>query len=115
MYAVLVTCHVDGILGVMFDAAQRRGFAQFMNAFTSDDRRLRTAAHELGHAICLYHSDGDAWRPGGPIAGTGRTIMNQTAVLAADWGYAWSANDLHLAYDRSRWRPRSGVAFGTCK
>jgi hypothetical protein len=116
MYAELLTCHSSGILGIMFDTVQRRGFAEFMNAFTSDDRRLRTAAHELGHNFCLYHSDGDAWRPGGPVAGTGRTIMNQTGVLAADWGYAWSSSDLHLYYDRSkaRWRPRSGFAFGNC-
>jgi hypothetical protein len=88
-----------------------------MSAFTSDDRRLRTAAHELGHAICLYHSDGDAWRATGPVSGTGRTIMNQTAVLASDWGYAWDAGSLHLAYERSkaRWRPLSGFGFGNCK
>ncbi|MFC0342556.1 hypothetical protein [Paracoccus niistensis] len=117
MYGILVTCHVDGILGIMFDTLQRRGFAQFMNAFTEDGRRLRTAAHELGHAICLYHSDGDAWRIGGPVPGTGRTIMNQTAVLAPDWGYAWDSASLHLAYEnsRARWRPVSGFGFNNCK
>jgi hypothetical protein len=117
MYGVLLTCHTSGILGVMFDTAQRRGFAEFMNAFSSDDFRLRTAAHELGHAFCLYHSDGDAWRPSGPVAGAGRTIMNQTGVLAADWGYAWSSSDMNVYYDfsKARWRPRSGFAFGACK
>jgi hypothetical protein len=117
MHAAIVDCHTDGILGIMYDTAQRRGFAVFMGAFGGDQARiLRTTAHELGHALCLYHSDGDAWRPGGPATGQGRTIMNQTGQLAGDWGYAWSAGSTHKVLDRSkrRWAPRSGFGFGVC-
>ena len=77
---------------------------------------MRTTAHELGHALCLYHNDGDAWRASGPTAGAGRTVMNQTGVLATDWGYAWSGGEMGKIIDRSkrRWQPHSGFAFGTC-
>ena len=117
MYGAFVTCHVDSLLGIMFDTTPRRAYAVFMNAFGGDQQRImRTTAHELGHALCLYHNDGDAWRPAGPVGGTGRTIMNQTAVLAADWGYAWSGGEMHKIWDRSkrRWQPNSGFAFGSC-
>jgi hypothetical protein len=119
MYAAFLTCDTDGNLGVMFDGTDRRGFGVFMNAFGSfeqTERRLRTTAHELGHALCLYHSDGDAWRPGGPLSGQGRTVMNQTGTLATDWDYGWSAGSRHKIADRSkrRWRPQSGFAFGSC-
>jgi len=117
MYGAFVTCHVDSLLGIMFDTTPRRAYAVFMDAFGGDQQRImRTTAHELGHALCLYHNDGDAWRPSGPVSGTGRTIMNQTAVLAADWGYAWSGGEMHKIWDRSkrRWQPNSGFAFGNC-
>ena len=119
MYGAFLTCSPDGLLGVMFDGAQRRGFAVFMNAFGAteqQERIMRTTAHELGHALCLYHNDGDAWRASGPTAGAGRTVMNQTGVLATDWGYAWSGGEMGKIIDRSkrRWQPQSGFAFGTC-
>lgn len=66
MHAAIVDCHTAAILGIMYDTADRRGFAVFRGALGSNQERiLRTTAHELGHALCLYHSDGDAWRPGG--------------------------------------------------
>jgi hypothetical protein len=118
MYAEFVTCYTTpGILGIMFDSGPRRSYAVFMSQFGGDQQRImRTFAHELGHALCLYHTDGDASRPSGPVAGAGRTVMNQTSVLAADWGYAWSAGEMHKVWDRSkqRWRPNSGFAFGNC-
>lgn len=117
-YAAYVTCYTSaGTLGIMFDTGPRRSFAVFMNTLGGDQSRiLRTTAHELGHSLCLYHNDGDAWRPSGPIASGGRTVMNQTAVLASDWGYAWSAGELHKLEDRSkrRWLPGSGYSFGNC-
>lgn len=119
MHGGIVTCSPENLLGIMFDAAQRRGFAVFANAFGTFERQervLRTTAHELGHALCLYHSDADAWRATGPESGTGRTVMNQTGVLATDWGYALSGGELHKIIDRSkrRWQPQSGFAFGSC-
>jgi hypothetical protein len=115
-YAAYLTCDTGGNLGVMFDGTDRRGFAVFMNGIGAQERVLRTTAHELGHSLCLYHTDGDAWRPGGPTAGTGRTVMNQTWTLATDWDYGWSAGSWHKIYERSkrRWQPQSGFAFPSC-
>ncbi|MDX0116486.1 hypothetical protein GOC07_30540 [Sinorhizobium meliloti] len=117
MYTMFVTCHVDGPLGIMFDTGERRAFSVFMNEFAQTDKILRTTAHELGHALCLYHTDGDAWRATGPVPHEGRTIMNQTAVLAGDWGFGWYAPEAHELLERSkrRWAPRSGFAFGACR
>ena len=116
MYASLTTCHQDGILGVMYDTMLRRGFSMFMDLLTDNERQMRTFSHELGHALCLLHSDGDAWRATGPVAGAGRTIMNQTRMLASDWSYGWEPASMSLAFDKSkaRWRPESGVGFGNC-
>jgi hypothetical protein len=116
MYGAFLTCDQSGNLGIMFDGLERRGFAVFMNGFNDQERVMRTTAHELGHALCLYHNDGDAWRVAGPAAGSGRTVMNQTWTLAADWGYGWSGGEMHKPEDRSkrRWQPRSGYAFGIC-
>lgn len=116
MYMSITTCHQDDLFGVMYDTGPRRGFSEFFDAVTDVERRTRTFAHELGHALCLLHNDGDAWRPGGPVAGTGRTVMNPTWSLATDWSYGWEQGSMGLAYDKSkaRWRPESGFGFGNC-
>ena len=83
-YLLLATTSTRGSLGVMFDQQgnHREGAAVFFNAFANingvnnDQERdraiLRTAAHELGHALNLLH-------PG--VADRGTNIMNQTGVL----------------------------------
>lgn len=117
MYGAILTNHVSGSFGRMFDTGQRRAFAVFANEFVNNDRYLRTTAHELGHALNLEHSDGDDWPPPSyPTQGEGRTIMNQTLILAADWNYGWSASSLHHFYEHleSRWRPQSGVVWASC-
>lgn len=114
VYAAFLTNDTDGDLGIMFDVGRRRAFAVFVSAFgTADNARiLRTTAHELGHALNLLHSDGDAWR----AAGTGISIMNQTSSLATNWDFGWSAAELHHFYNhaRTRWSPNNGVSFGGC-
>ena len=117
MYASITTCHPENLLGAMYDTTQRRGFSEFFDTVTDNERRIRTFVHELGHALCLLHDDGDATRAGGAVAGTGRTIMNQTwALAAADWSYGWEAASRGLAFDKSkaRWRPESGAGFTDC-
>ncbi len=117
MYGAFLTRHVGGYYGIMFDTAQRRAFAVFVTTIADNAKCLRTTAHELGHALNMEHSDGDAnIPPGYPTAGQGRTIMNQTWTLASNWNYGWSAYTLHHCYKHptSRWRPQSGVTFPNC-
>lgn len=117
MYLALLTCHTQGIFGVIFDTGQRRGVTTFMNVFGPGDARvMRTTAHEIGHALCLYHSDGDARRASGPVAGSGASVMNQTWAVSNAWDLGWSAASMHKIFDTSkaRWRPQSGVSFNSC-
>lgn len=91
VWAGYVTCHDLGILGIMWRTATRDGIAVFEDAFAAalhDEKILRTTAHELGHALNLYHDDGDDQCSG---FDTGTTIMNQTGDLETNWGYVWSA------------------------
>ena len=70
-----------GVLGIMFDSANRGGCAVFHNtSFIRNDKRafLRTTAHELGHQFNLHHEDGTTIQ-GGSV--TKRTIMNQTRLV----------------------------------
>jgi hypothetical protein len=89
--AGFVTCHDLGTLGIMWRTASRDGIAVFEDAFAAglkEEKILRTTAHELGHALNLYHDDGDDRCSG---LDTGTTIMNQTGDLDANSGYVWSA------------------------
>jgi hypothetical protein len=119
LHGIVATMHVDSILGIIFDADRRRAFAVFDNQFgtdlEADHLRLRTAMHELGHALCLQHKHGSAWRSDGPD-GTGVTIMDQAAELTDNWTYAWPAASLHHFYNkpRSQWRPDNGTDFEDC-
>ncbi|MGE5342927.1 MAG: hypothetical protein ACM3SY_15745 [Candidatus Omnitrophota bacterium] len=117
MYCEVLTRHIDGLLGVMFDTGERRAFAVFAKEFSDVPNFLRTTAHELGHGLNLEHSDGDAYVPPGyPTEGEGHTIMNQTWTLATDWNFGWSAASLHHFYNHplDRWKPRTGISFGRC-
>ena len=80
------------------DANIRTGFAVFVNAITTfttkfqgtiqaEEGYLRTAAHELGHALNLIHRDGDARDFNSNASGT--TIMNQVWRSTSDWNYLW--------------------------
>lgn len=118
VHAAVLDCHrTGGLLGIMFDTADRLNLSLFMDAMPDPADVLFTYWHELGHALCLYHTDGDAWRAGGPVAGTGRSIMNQTWTLAPDWDFLSEPAAFQQFYDssRTRWRPGNGLAFGNCK
>lgn len=91
-WAGMVTCHDAGLLGVMWQSFTRDGFAVFEDEFAAsglgDPEILRTTAHELGHALNLYHDDGDDGCSG---LDTGTTIMNRTGDLDSNWRYGFSA------------------------
>lgn len=103
----------------------RTGFAVFVNTIatmgggfttfgggtvTAAEEYLHTTVHELGHALNLMHSDGDARDIGEygdiipPVGGT--TIMNQTWRLLPNWDYLWDdwsfAHLNHHPLDRIR-------------
>ena len=120
MHGAMMTRYTNsGVLGIMYRTGDRRGFAVFSNAFSGANREafmLRTTAHELGHALNLFHSDGNANNNGSPAGGQGRTIMNQTWTLANDWGYTWHTNSMnHLNnHPVNRIQPNTGHGFDQC-
>ena len=81
-YEILGACVPGFILGVMWDHHTRSAFALFYKDTTlpADPAKfLRTAAHEIGHAFNLHHSDGN-----------GTSIMTQTDDLTGDPVYQFS-------------------------
>jgi hypothetical protein len=79
-----------GTLGWMYDPVLRSGFVNYYKNSTvnsNNQKFLRSAAHELGHALNLNHCDGDG----------ATTIMNQTGVVGNSFTYEFSASSLdHL-------------------
>ncbi|HMS82554.1 MAG TPA: hypothetical protein PKD12_02760 [Nitrospira sp.] len=79
-----------GTLGLMYDSTTRSGFVNYYKNSTvssHNQKYLRSAAHELGHAFNLNHCDGDG----------ATTIMNQTGVVGNNYTYEFSAASLdHL-------------------
>ena len=118
LWAGFVTCFDVSnpaliVLGSMWrtGAFERDGFAIFEDAFTQlglgNEYILRATAHELGHALNLYHNDGDDQCSG---SSTGTTIMNTLAGLdLAAWGYGWSAD----AREHMNDHPESSIEPGT--
>ena len=116
VWAGMVTCHDLGALGIMWRTTNRDAFAVFDDAFSGadkDEKILRTSAHELGHALNLYHDDGDDQCSG---SDTGTTIMNQTGNLDTNWGYGWSvASRNHFNNDPdASMEPGTSTAFCAC-
>lgn len=117
VHEAVLTRYVDSsVLGVMYDTGRRRGFAVFANSVGNGSPHMQVTAHELGHALCLTHKHGDAWRPTGALTGSGLTIMNSFGDLGAGWDMGWSAASLHHFYDfhRKQWLPDNGLGFGSC-
>jgi hypothetical protein len=126
--AQILTTHVQqGLLGIMFDQNGRRAIAVFANAIgnntapnaTIAQAILQVAAHEVGHALNLFHSDADdlpcCQNQVGAIP-QGRSIMNQIRCLGNNWGYFFSqAEQNHLlTHPANRLQPNSGIGFNQC-
>lgn len=105
------------VTGLMFDLKTRQAFALAEGSIPA--RFLRTAAHELGHALNMFHSDGDAdpgCCAGDPQAAQGASIMNDDQCLSADWDFVFSAQErAHLTTHDPRFvRPGLGP-YGVCE
>jgi len=110
-----------GIYGVMFEPQTRRSFAVFTTEIGGDkERLLRTSAHELGHALNMFHSDGDGdircCNQEDDSITTGTTIMNQTRCLSNNWSYEFGSKekDHLLKHGADKIRPGSEFMFGKC-
>jgi hypothetical protein len=82
-------------MGWMFDPVERRGFVNYYKnstVRTNNQKYLRSAAHEAGHAFNLNHCDGDG----------ATTIMNQTGVVGDSYTYEFSASSLTHLQDHTR-------------
>lgn len=79
---------------------------------------LRTTAHELGHALNLFHNDGNASNPccdSGTGAGT--TLMNQSRCLdRTGWRFEFSGDEEeHLRHHPLQsLEPGPAAPFGVC-
>jgi len=84
-----------GTLGWMYDPVTRSGFVNYYKNSTvnsNNQKYLRSAAHELGHAFNLNHCDGDG----------ATTIMNQTGVVGNNFTYEFSASSLEHLQDHPK-------------
>ncbi len=95
------------------DAEIRSGFAVFVNTIANMNNNvptiqgyLRTAAHELGHALNLLHEDGDG----------SQTLMTQTGFLQTTWDYRWSNRSfVHFNHHPlERIQPSTAFDFREC-
>lgn len=82
-------------LGWMSDPVLRSSFANYYRnttVRTHNQKYLRSAAHEVGHAFNLNHCDGDG----------ATTIMNQTGVVGDAYTYEFSAASLEHLQDHPK-------------
>lgn len=86
----LDACVPEWILGKLWNWHTRSAFALFYphpTIVSGSAEYLRTAAHEIGHALNLHHEDGDG----------STTIMNQTGDINDNWTFTFSNASLdHL-------------------
>lgn len=76
-------CSPNFVIGKLLDPHTRSANALFYPHSTIQDSGqsyLRTAVHEIGHALNLHHGDGK----------TSTTIMNQTGSIIDSWVYEFS-------------------------
>ncbi|WP_193369318.1 hypothetical protein [Pelagibius marinus] len=78
------------LIGRMWRTGDRSAFAIFYKnntVQTNGMKYLRSAAHEIGHALNLHHDDGDG----------SQTIMNQTSVVGNSFTFEFSTqSQTHL-------------------
>lgn len=107
-----------GDRGVMFADASRDRIAIFAEGNPTSALVLRTAAHELGHALNLFHADGDAdpdcCDQGVPKNGT--TLMNRgTCFSAQTWRFDLGTRAIdHLLHHPLQHVQPGGSMWGTC-
>lgn len=81
-------------------------------------RLLRTTAHEFGHALNMFHNDGDASDPCCDTGnGAGTTLMNQARCLdRTGWKFRFSVDEeTHLRHHPLQSvEPGPAVLFGVC-
>lgn len=117
---LVLTKHADEVLGVLFARKERDRLAVFANEASDNSALLRTVAHEVGHALNLFHSDGDAsLECRTATAGSkpdGRSLMNQSRCISPDWNYTFSKKELEhlLHHPEENVRPRTKVSYGCC-
>jgi hypothetical protein len=120
---ILPVAHESGDLGEMFDKTTRSRFAVFGPAHAGPDqarRILRTTAHELGHALNLFHNDGDGdvqccARLGSSLTGT--SIMNADRCLqpgSTSFGLSSDEANHLLHHDIEAVRPGSKIKWDEC-
>lgn len=122
VHALVLTSFIDqGTYGYMFDERSRQAFAVFTTALGNDPAKiLRTTAHELGHTLNLFDSDGDGnmlcCQGTDATQKTGRSIMNATRCLANDWTYQFSLNEREhlLRHPKDRVEPGTTFGFDQC-
>lgn len=118
---MLPVAHASGNLGGMSDPSRRR-FAVFGPAHVGPDQvrlLLRTTAHELGHALNLFHNDGDAdptcCSQGRPL--NGLSIMNQLRCVqpgATSFRFSDAEKRHLLDHDIDAVRPGSAIQWNDC-
>jgi hypothetical protein len=115
LYAGILTTHIEGLTGMMFTLQKRRGAVVFAGQCNGDAEYLLSLARQMGMALNLRYSDGDAWR-GCFTYSKGHTIMNPVWRLAEDWNFAWSPASLsHFYYHLyNRWEPQQKEIFINC-
>lgn len=110
----------EGDLGLMFADDSRDRFAVFAAELHNDPSRiLRTSAHELGHALNLFHNDSDGnfdCCAGDGTPKSGLTVMNSDVCLSQQWGFDFSPAEREhlLRHPIGNIRPNSGKRFGEC-
>ncbi|MCU0290006.1 MAG: hypothetical protein MUF15_26915, partial [Acidobacteria bacterium] len=62
MYTAALSRHHEGLPGMMVFFGQRRVTTVFTGEYRDDAQYLRSLAHQVGRALNLQYSDGDAWR-----------------------------------------------------
>lgn len=109
-----------GELGVLLGKGRDR-FAVFTHEHApgagAPGRILRTTAHELGHALNLFHNDGDGRPPCSVACADGKTPMNQDACLdPSAWTFDFGTRELdHLRnHPIANVHPGGNAPFGTC-
>lgn len=115
MPGALLTSHIDGIPGMMFNIDGRKGTVVFANQCKDSAAYLRTTAQQIGRALNLRYSDGDAWQ-GCLTYKKGCTLMNPAWKLAVDWNFTWSAASLSHFYHHllNQWQPGKEGKFMSC-